>query len=67
MIRSPMGAVWIQLSKDMDGDEFTPPSLGEDDEGGIADTPTILQEQDEENEDVFQDTDDYGPLWNSIV
>lgn len=33
MIRSPLGAVWIQLSRDMDGDEFALPQLEDRDEG----------------------------------
>lgn len=47
MIRSPLGAVWIQLSRDMDGDEFTPPQLEESDEGSIeGDVPlTYLREE----------------------
>lgn len=36
MIRSPLGAVWIQLSRDMDGDEYTPPQIGEGDKGSIG-------------------------------
>ena len=53
MIRSPLGAVWIQLSQDMDGEDYTPPSLGEDDEGSVdSSVPLILQE-----EDISQDID----------
>ena len=36
MIRSPLGAVWIQLSQDMEGDESLPPQVGEEDEGSIT-------------------------------
>jgi hypothetical protein len=47
MIRSPLGAVWIQLSRDMEGDEFTPPQLEDRDEGSIeGDVPlTYLREE----------------------
>lgn len=45
MIRSPLGAVWIRLSKDMDGDEFTPPSLGEDDEGSAINTLMVAESE----------------------
>ena len=47
MIRSPLGAVWIQLSRDMDGDESTPPHAGEEDEGSI-DNSILLTLPDEE-------------------
>jgi hypothetical protein len=48
MIRSPLGAVWIQLSRDMDGDEFTPPQLSEEDEGSIGSTaPLIIPDETE--------------------
>lgn len=36
MIRSPLGAVWIQLSRDMDEDESLPPQLDEADVGSIG-------------------------------
>lgn len=36
MIRSPLGAVWIQLCRDLDGDEYTSPQIEEEDEGSIA-------------------------------
>lgn len=49
MIRSPLGAVWIQLSRDMDGDEYTPPLQGEGDEGSIGSSIPVIQ-QDEEDE-----------------
>lgn len=49
MIRSPLGAVWIQLSRDMDGDEFTPPPSGEGDEGSIgSSTPVVLEDEEDE-------------------
>lgn len=46
MIRSPLGAVWIQLSRDMDGDEFTPPQLSEEDEGSIGSTVPLIETDD---------------------
>jgi hypothetical protein len=50
MIRSPLGAVWIQLSRDMDGDEYTPPQIGNGDEGSIGSSvPIVLQDEDEES------------------
>lgn len=50
MIRSPLGAIWIQLSRDMDGDEYTPPQIGEEDEGSIGTSiPIVLQDEEEEN------------------
>jgi BstXI restriction endonuclease len=53
MIRSPLGAVWVQLSNDMDGDEYTLPQIGDGDEGSIgSSTPIVLQD---EEEDVPQD------------
>lgn len=51
MIRSPQGAVWIQLSGDMDGDEYTPPQLSEEDEGSIGSTVPIVLQDEEEIED----------------
>lgn len=51
MIRSPQGAVWIQLSRDMDGDEYTPPQLSEEDEGSIGSTVPIVLQDEEEIED----------------
>lgn len=48
MIRSPLGSVWIQLSRDMDGDEFTPPQLSEEDEGSTGSSiPIVLQDEEE--------------------
>jgi hypothetical protein len=38
MIRSPLGTVWIQISKDMDGDEYTVPEIGEGDAGSIEES-----------------------------
>lgn len=35
MIRSPLGAVWIQISRDMEGDEDLPPRMIDEDEGSI--------------------------------
>ena len=49
MIRSPLGAVWIQLSRDMDGDDFTPPQMGEGDEGSIGSTVPLIVQDEEEN------------------
>ncbi len=50
MIRSPLGGVWIQLSRDMDGDEFTPPLLAsEGDEGSIGSSvPVVLEDEEDE-------------------
>jgi hypothetical protein len=46
MIRSPLGAVWVQLSKDMKDDEYTPPEIGEGGEGSISSsTPVVLQDE----------------------
>lgn len=64
MIRSPLGAVWIQLSRDMDGDEYTPPTIGEGDEGSIGSSAPIILKEDEE-EYTTQYSDNYGPLWES--
>ena len=49
MIRSPLGAVWIQLSTDMDGDEYTPPQVSEGDEGSIGSSTPILLQDEEDN------------------
>jgi hypothetical protein len=50
MIRSPSGAVWIQLSNDMDGDEYTPPQLSEGDEGSIgSSTPIVIEDEEEDS------------------
>lgn len=55
MIRSPLGAVWIQLSQDMHGDDYTPPSLGEGDEGSIDNSESIVLK---EEEDISKDSED---------
>jgi len=51
MIRSPLGAVWIQLSRDMDGDEFTPPQLEDKDEGSIEGDVSLTYLDEEEQDD----------------
>lgn len=46
----PLGAVWIQLSRDMDGDEYTPPTIGDGDEGSIGSSiPVVLQDDEEDS------------------
>jgi hypothetical protein len=48
MIRSPLGSVWIQLSRDMDGDEYTPPLSDGEDEGSIGSSiPVVLQDEED--------------------
>jgi hypothetical protein len=50
MIHSPLGAVWIQLCRDMDGDDYTPPQLSEEDEGSIGSSiPLVLQDEEEDS------------------
>jgi hypothetical protein len=35
----------------MDGDEYTPPQLGEEDEGSIGTSAPLVTEEDNENDD----------------